>query len=146
MNIDKAFPSKFLTAGDLEHEYEIVTIVNTKMEKVGQDGEKKPVVYFDEFEKGLVLNKTNKEAIKEVTGSADTDVWRGKKITLYGTEVAWGDKMVEAIRIRTRPLKGQPAYRFDPESGNNVQEPAQEPKRRSGFRAEITEEEDPVPF
>ena len=99
MNIDTAFPSNYLKAADFTVDTTL-TIASVAIETIGEDA--KPVVYFTERETGLVLNKTNKETIKQIVGSSDTDHWIGKQITLFTTQVDFQGKQVEAIRIRLR--------------------------------------------
>ena len=106
MNIDQAFPSNYLKAADLSGDTPL-TISSVAVETIGEDS--KPVVYFTERETGLVLNKTNKETIKSLTGTSETDKWIGKQIVLFPTQVDFQGKQVEAIRIRLRaPI--QPAH------------------------------------
>ena len=96
-NINDAFPSKYLKAADLKGKPVALTIKETKSENVGDD--LKLVVYFKGTDKGLVLNKTNAKSFALVTGSADTDDWSGKKITLYPTKVEFQGSRVPAIRV-----------------------------------------------
>jgi len=85
-----------------------VTVVIAKvvgMTLVAQGGRssKKPVVYFERTDKGFILNKTNAKAIAGMYGN-DTSEWVGQRITLYPTMTSFGDKRVEAIRVRpTKP-------------------------------------------
>jgi hypothetical protein len=111
MDINSAFPSKWLKAdsdipddGDLK-----LTISDVKMERVGQgqDAEDKPVVYFDETDKGLVLNVTNKNTLVQLYGT-DTDEWAGKRVSLFATEVDFQGRQTLAIRIRMRAPKAKP--------------------------------------
>lgn len=102
MNINKSFPSNYLKASDIEGENLTLTVASVAEEEIGQQRDKKPVVYFEEVERGLVLNKTNAVTISEVLGSYETAEWVGKKITLYPLEVEWQGKMVESIRVRLR--------------------------------------------
>lgn len=106
MNIQTAFPSRFLRAADFDED-RTVTIREVKTEIVGQgkDAEEKPVVYFTEVEQGLALNKTNSEAIASLYGY-ETDEWVGKRITLFSTEVDFGGKPTLAIRVRLRKPAG----------------------------------------
>jgi hypothetical protein len=97
------FPSKFLKAEDFEAD---VTYTMKKLTKEllkgkpGKDDELKPVLFFEEVEKGLIVNKTNWAAIEKATGEADSDHWTGKKVTLTIVEVdAFGD-IVKAIRVK----------------------------------------------
>ena len=98
MNIDNAFPSKYLKAADFATPttYEIKVVYN---ELVGQTKDQKPVIYFAESDKGMVLNKTNANTLKGIYGP-DTGNWKGEPIELYATEVQFQDKMVNSIRLR----------------------------------------------
>jgi len=97
------FPSKFLAAADLEDQDKTYTIATVEQEIVGQgdEAEQKWVVYFQETTKGMVLNKTNGLAISGALGD-DTDAWIGHQVVLFPTEVSFGSKMVEAIRVREK--------------------------------------------
>lgn len=107
MNITAAFPSKTLRDADIESDMTL-TMREVAIETVGQgkDAEEKPVLYFRETDKSLVLNKTNANTIAALYG-ADTDGWAGKQITLFGTEVDFAGKSTPAIRIRSKkPASG----------------------------------------
>jgi hypothetical protein len=109
MNINDMFPSNWLKAGDIpEDENLVLTIKSVEIEEVGQgdDKEQKPVCYFEETEKGLVLNKTNATAVAEQHGP-DTREWTGKRIALFATEVDFKGKSTLAIRVRLRAPKKQ---------------------------------------
>lgn len=100
MNIDNAFPSKFMKAADLPEETVVPYVIERiEMEEIGRDKQTKPVIYFKGEEKGFVANKTNCNTIAKLLGSRDTDDWTGKTIRLYRTEVQFGDEMVESIRV-----------------------------------------------
>lgn len=105
-NVDQMFPSKYLKAGDCEEADLILTIAHVDMEDVGQgeQAESKPVVYFSEVEKGLVLNKTNATTIAELHGRT-TEQWTGKRIALYATEVEYAGKVSMGIRVRLKAPK-----------------------------------------
>lgn len=100
MRISEEFSGTWLKAIDLRGHHVPVVISHVKREEIGQgeDREFKPVVYFQNKDKGLVLNKTNGTAIAELHGD-DTDGWEGKPIVLYPTKVQFGSKMVDAIRV-----------------------------------------------
>jgi len=106
MNINEAFPSKYLKADvDIPEDADLVlTMTEVKIEEMG-DGEQKPVLFFEEIEKGLVLNKTNANAISGHYGS-NTEAWTGKKVALFATEVEFAGKMTLGIRVRLRKPKG----------------------------------------
>ena len=60
----------------------------------------KPVVFFEDEEKGLILNKTNGLKIAAIIGSRDTNQWVGKAVTLFPTTVEFGGDSIAAIRVR----------------------------------------------
>lgn len=108
MNIDSAFPSKYLKASDLPEDGTVVPFVieEIRVEEIGREKQSKPVIYLKGQEKGFVANKTNCNSIAKVLGSRDTDDWIGKTIKLYSTEVQFGDEMVESIRVSVKSGRG----------------------------------------
>lgn len=99
-NLNEMFPSKFLKAEDIDQDYE-VTIAEIASDTAGQGDEKKNVfvVYFEEFDKGLCLNKTNGGLIAAQHGS-NTDAWKGKKVVLTVEDVQYKGELVKGIRVR----------------------------------------------
>jgi hypothetical protein len=97
MNINSAFPSKYLRAADLGQATPTVTIAKVTSETVGED--QRLVVYFVGKDKGLVLNKTNANAIADILGDEDTDNWPEGRIKLVTAKVDFQGKRVLAIRI-----------------------------------------------
>lgn len=110
MDINAAFPSKYVRACDLQGRDVTMTIANVSPEDVG-DSEPKPVVHFSGTDKGLVLNKTNANIISGLYGP-ETDHWIGQKITLFPTQTDFQGKPVECIRVRMN--KPQPAPQQNP--------------------------------
>jgi hypothetical protein len=111
MNINTAFPSKYLKGAEMEGDT-VYTIDSVTIENVGSSDkpEAKPVVMFRETEKGLVLNKTNANTIAGLYGP-DTDGWAGKPITLFATEVDFQGQQTLAIRVRMkRPQPSTPSH------------------------------------
>ena len=106
MKIGGAFPSTYLKAADLGSSRPVVTIDRVELEDIG--GEQKPILYFKGKDKGLVLNKTNANAITGMTGTDETDNWKGQRVALYVTKVDFQGKRVDAIRIEDPP-NGRPA-------------------------------------
>ena len=86
-----------------------LTIDRVVSEKIkGEKGKVdiRPVVYFKENIKPMILNNTNCMTIEFLTGSDLPDDWAGHKITIYGTPVTMGAETVEALRIKaTKPEK-----------------------------------------
>lgn len=105
-NFRNSFPSKYLSAADLDGTEPIVTIKNVKAEAIGDD--QKLVVYFVGKEKGCVLNKTNANSIADIAKSDDTDDWTGKKLRLITVKVEFQGKRVPAIRIEDPKVTGTP--------------------------------------
>jgi len=103
MNINQAFPSKYVAAADLQGRDVPVNIANVVREEVGKEEEVRPVMYFAGMKKGMVLNKTNAGTIAAIYGE-ETDHWIGKPITLYpSTTNNGGGKEVDCIRVRKTP-------------------------------------------
>lgn len=99
MDINDAFPSKYLKAGDLKGREVKVKVAGVTLEQMG-DGEVKPVVSFEGKERGLVLNKINKEAIVANLGSSDTDDWTGKELTIFPTQTEFAGRTVPCLRVK----------------------------------------------
>ena len=95
----EVYPGKWLKAADLDYGSRAMTIREYRLEEIGQDMETKPVMYFDDEDKGLVVNVTNDRRLTELLGD-DSENWRGHLIDLYVTKVAFGKKEVDAIRVR----------------------------------------------
>jgi hypothetical protein len=105
VNINSAFPSKYLKASDAEDDDLILTIKSWSIEKVGQ--EEKLVVYFSEQPKGMVLNKTNAKMIVKIANSEDTEEWKGTKIRIIATEVEFQGDLVMSLRVRDAKRKAE---------------------------------------
>ena len=97
MNINQAFPSKYLKAGDLG--IPVVAVIATVVMEKMQEGGEKPVMSFSGTEKTLVLNKTNSRIIEKLHG-ADTDRWKGRRIELFATTTEFKGDVVDCIRVR----------------------------------------------
>ena len=114
MNINQAFPSKYLKASDLNDQTVVVKIADVKVEQVGQNQDTKPVAYFEGKKKGLVLNKTNSRKIASIAGSPETEDWVGTEIAIFPTETEFGGESVECIRVKA-PKGSKPRVERDPE-------------------------------
>ena len=102
MDINGAFPSKYLKAADLGAVHPTVIIDRVEVEEVG-DGDLKPVLYFRGKDKGLVMNKTNANTIIEILGTSETDGWHGHRIRLFATKTEFQGKRVPCIRVEEAP-------------------------------------------
>lgn len=111
MKLNEAFPGKYLRSDDLGDDDVTVTIKDCTQEMVGQgrDAQLKLVLLFREFEKGLIINKTNATTIAKMHGD-DTDEWLGKRIVLWvNHDVQFGNEIVSAIRVRAKAPGGSAA-------------------------------------
>jgi hypothetical protein len=106
MNIGDLFPGRYLRASDVTRPV-TVAISGVRVEDVvraGDPGDEKPVLFFEQGKRALVLNKTNAEVLQRALGD-ETDLWVGKEITLYPTETDLRGQRVPCIRIRVdKPL------------------------------------------
>jgi hypothetical protein len=97
------YPSKseWLKCEDVPDEGLVVTIDSYDVKDFNNDGkhDRKPVLYFKEDIKALVLNKTNAGTITTIVGSDELDDWVGHKITLVPRQVEFSGKQVWAIRV-----------------------------------------------
>ena len=96
------FDRDFIGAWHLDGD-KIVTITDVKKAKVkgGSDGKEssKAVLSLSEFDKPLCANITNCKTIANLYGN-DTTKWRGKKVTLFPTQVQAFGAMQDCIRVR----------------------------------------------
>lgn len=98
MNINAAFPSKYLKAADLEGQPADLTIKSVTLEEV-DDEETRPVLHFAEAERGLVLNRTNAAVIADALGE-ETDDWSGRRLTVFPDKTTFKGKLVDCLRVR----------------------------------------------
>jgi hypothetical protein len=114
MNVNDIFPTRFVSAADLNGKSFTLTIRSVTLEDMQSHDNKtvtKPVAWFTNAAKGLVLNRTNTMIIAELYGP-ETDAWAGKRITIYATKVRAFGKMEDAIRVREEvppPVPTKPA-------------------------------------
>ena len=144
MRVSDLFPSRYIKAGDVI-EPQIVAIRELQVEEIGQgkDAENKPVLYFHNRQKGLVLNVTNARTIEDAYG-IETDAWPGKSIELFSTKVDFKGDRVDGVRVRV-PKEASADELLDkapprPERSK----PAEEPSNGSADPAEDLNDE--VPF
>ncbi|MEG2521283.1 MAG: hypothetical protein RSA49_00205 [Anaerovoracaceae bacterium] len=90
----------------------VVTIDHTEQNIIKSERaeEEKPVVYFKEDYKPLILNTTNITAIADALASKDIEIWEGKKISLYRENVRAFGKTTMCVRVRPYAPKQSEYY------------------------------------
>lgn len=113
MKTNDAFPSKYLKSEDaLFDDGEVTATIKDVIKETMRGGQNsgkaeqdKPVMYFRELPKGLVMNKTNWGICEKMFNSDESDDWIGNKVTMTVIEtVAYGEA-VKSIRISDRKPK-----------------------------------------
>lgn len=102
MNITDAHPSKYLKAASFEMGQLIpVTMAGCEMEDVGTEDQPdtKPVLRFVGKDKGLILNKTNCDALSLMFGP-QTEAWVNGRINLQIMMTAYKGTACAGIRIQ----------------------------------------------
>lgn len=100
MKASDAFPSNYLSSEDFPQPA-LLTVARCEMQNVGQGAniEEKPVVYFHEQTKPIILNRTNFTTLADVLGD-DSDTWAGGIIVAYQTQTEYKGEQVDCIRFR----------------------------------------------
>jgi hypothetical protein len=101
MQANQLCPSPHLEAADLCGKDKVVTIKEVCFKLVGEAKVNKGVVMFQEFDRGMVLNRTNLKRVIAQHGM-ETDDWVGKKVTLYPSETDFQGKTVPCLRVREK--------------------------------------------
>lgn len=112
MDINSLYPSRFIKAADLQGRTVKVRIAHVDLEDVSGDGEQKPVVYFVNKVKGLVLNRTNGQALAAELGT-ETDAWAGADVELFPMKVSFQGRLTDAVRLRVVPPAGSSGVQDD---------------------------------
>ncbi len=100
MKANELCPAPHLEAADFEGDT-VVTFKGVDFAEVGEEKTNKGVLWFNEFRRSMVLNRTNLKRIIAKHGG-ETDDWIGKKITLYPSETDFGGRTVPCIRVREK--------------------------------------------
>ena len=102
----KSFPSRFTQAADFDNGPITVTIKSTANEDFGtkDNPQEKPVAFFDEDMRPVVLNITRCEAIAEIAGSEGMDDWPGTRVQLSKGATRFQGKKVACIDVSQPPM------------------------------------------
>jgi hypothetical protein len=101
MQATKLCPPPHLEAADLCGKDVTVTIKEVGFSLVGTEQKNKGVLMYQEFDRGMVINRTNLKRIIAMYGN-ETDAWKGKRVTLYESEADFNGQTVPCIRIREK--------------------------------------------
>jgi len=101
MHVNELVPPMHLEAADLCGKDVVVTIKSFDFHKVGAKQDIKGVIYYEEFPRAMVLNRTNSGRIAKLYG-AEVTAWVGKKVTLYESEASYGGETRPCIRVRDK--------------------------------------------
>ncbi len=136
MHINQMKESKYLKKEDFGQTGKVGTIRGIAHENMAQEGqppEMKYIIYFNEFQKGMVLNQTNIQLIAMITGQDDTDNWPGHQVTLYeDPTISFGGQIKGGIRVRA--AVSQPVQTFTAGDGQQAPVP---PIPENGFDDDI---------
>ena len=134
MDMNSAFPSKYLRACDVAAAPIKGRIESVYMDKVG-DGEK-PILMFmaNGEEQKVVLNRINTDILIQAYGS-ESENWRGQLVKAYKDRTQFQGKMVDCIRLKTPPQQEQPPA-----------PPQREPGWEPGQEIETDEPDDELGF
>ena len=127
MKTSEMFPARYLKVGDFPTPM-VLTLDRVDWENMHDaDGNEieKPVLYFQEFPKGLVLNKTNGDVLSGLFGN-ESDNWKGARVTIISVKVSAFGKTVDALRFDEKAPAPATAP-ITPEQINNVLGEAEAP-------------------
>lgn len=101
MKISETFKSKYMKSEDVERNGEMRVITAVSLEDTAGNGQArdfKPVLYFNGYDVGLVLNKVNGMVTAALYGD-ETDDWIGKPFSMRLEKVMYNGKLVDGIRV-----------------------------------------------
>ena len=145
VNFKKAYPSKWINAGDLDGKAYRVTIRTFESRVDVGGGDFKPVLYFENANKGLILNKTNAATIAEVYGE-ETDHWTGHAIILYPERVHHKGKPTYGVRIRFPDEPRHPQAPAPAPAGGTFGNGSPEPEPAPSVAEQRPNIDDEIPF
>jgi len=104
--------SKFLKKEDVmgQHGHGVLVSVNAIQEQdvamTGESEQIKLIAFFNELDKGLVLNSTNMQMLADITHSEEIEDWVGCQVVLYADQtIMFRGKRVGGIRLRAPRLR-----------------------------------------
>lgn len=100
----------YIKAEDLQGKAIRVSIERVDVEEIKSDSgkERKLVAHFTGKDKGLVLNRTNADALNDIFGTDDYEQWVGA-VVLYPDTTMFGGKRVACVRVKANMNGSAPA-------------------------------------
>lgn len=102
MKASDAFPSKYLKATDILNKRIQVIVLRVEMESIDPSEPDKPVCYFKNGSKPMVLNKTNTSVMVDLYGD-EMDDWAGKPAILTTHRVTYQGKPTNGLLLESPP-------------------------------------------
>jgi len=106
--------SNYLKASDIKGRTPTVTIGKVELVEFDNNGvkDRKPAIFFNGKDKGVVLNKTNTKGLIEGFG-AESESWVGKDVMLSVVNTEMGDGIrVTALQPKTDDLDDDIPFAF----------------------------------
>jgi hypothetical protein len=108
LTFDQLVPSesKYLKRSDVGEDGTVLTIRGFTMETMkGDEGEEEKIaMHFVEDVKPMILNKTNANLLRVVTGCAKAGEAKGKQIVVYDDPtISYGGRITGGLRIKKVP-------------------------------------------
>jgi len=104
--------SKFLKKEDVvgQQGHGVLVTVNAIQEQdvamTGESEQIKLIAFFNEMDKGLVLNSTNMQMLADITHSEEIEDWVGCQVVLYADQtIMFRGKRVGGIRLRAPRIR-----------------------------------------
>jgi len=113
-DFDKIYGSKYLGEADLEGgepRLKISKVELVELRDKNGSTKLKFVIWFEDTDKGLVLNKTNAKKLADAYGK-QPDKWVGQIVQLYSEDTSFGKG------VRVRPMR-KPAVPAEPNPETN---------------------------
>ena len=108
--ISQMVESKYLKQADVEDDT-VVTVTKVGQANIGKDDgpvDMKWLIRFKEFDKPMVLNRTNISLLGTFLGD-DTDDWIGKQVIVYNDEsIQFQGKITGGLRFKRFKGKAKP--------------------------------------
>ena len=116
------FGGKYMNATHITEPF-VGTVDRVDREDVDGNGKMKPVLYFEDRERGVVLNATRYDTVSAMAKSRDTDNWVGMRVQVKRGSTRFANKVVDCVEFG-RPLA----------------------EKRKNEAAEVAELNDPFPY